>query len=346
MSGNIPGALQGPNGLGAQPGPNGGGAPAGPTGNGVGGPPPPTLPRSGLVSIGPDFDFLTWRTPPPAIPSVMPLDFRHADNVAIEKFNDASIRQTLHYEMGIIADDVGAPLQALYAYSEDEISALLDDTLGTLQSDLPSFPKFLRAELGARKKAKDAKEKEKLERDQKEKEARKVKPFKPTPDAQANRNIAKQFPEIYKVHVACGLTLPFALLLDSSLRIGMNQDNLKTRTHSKHNRKDATVVNEKETLRALNLPADELLTLGEHDECIVNYTALLKLIAPSSEATGTLTNTTYEFRNLACWFFDVRERAHRYPVWRRVEKMFITRLFDEAGPRLRRPPPQGLSPSA
>ena len=93
----------------------------------------------------------------------MPLTFRHADNLAIEKHNDISIRQTLHYEAQVVNDDVGAPLKPLFAYTEDEITFLLDDTLGTLQADLPSFPYFLRTELAARKKARDTAEKEKTE---------------------------------------------------------------------------------------------------------------------------------------------------------------------------------------
>ncbi|KAL1690403.1 hypothetical protein GGG16DRAFT_19441, partial [Schizophyllum commune] len=299
--------------------------------------PPQRLPYSGLLSIDTDFDFAGWRTPPAPVPSVMPLTFRHADNIAIEKHNDISIRQTLHYEAQVVNDDVGAPLKPLFAYTEDEITFLLDDTLGTLQADLPSFPYFLRTELAARKKARDTAEKEKTERERAEKEARKVKPvettlgllqFKDTPDALSDPTATIQFPEIYKVHVACGLTLPLALLSNNTLRTAMNQDNIKTRVHSKHNRKDATVVNEKETLRILHLPADEHLNLTEHDECILNYVALMESIAPSSVVTGPLTNMTYEFRALVCWFLSVRDRVHRYATWRPVEKMFMKRLFD------------------
>lgn len=56
--------------------------------------------------------------------------------------------------------------------------------------------------------------------------------------------------------------------------------------------------------------------------------ALMESIAPSSAVTGPLTNMTYEFRSLVCWFLSVRDRVHRYATWRPVEKMFMKRLFD------------------
>ncbi|KAJ6452862.1 hypothetical protein C8R47DRAFT_1229274 [Mycena vitilis] len=82
-----------------------------------------------------DFPFSAWRTPPPdlAIPDDMDIAERNTYNDRVDKFNVKSIEVTRAYEAVLQAggtpattSDIGPPLRAPYACTNDEMDLMVD----------------------------------------------------------------------------------------------------------------------------------------------------------------------------------------------------------------------------
>ncbi|KAJ7051093.1 hypothetical protein C8F01DRAFT_509030 [Mycena amicta] len=100
------------------------------------------LPNAGIPAPIPDtFDFEARITLPTSLdPTARTLKIRNAHNLRTEALNEVSIDITLRCRDGDRAADVGAPLQALYAYTADEIEDMvLGEAYCTAVGPLPVF---------------------------------------------------------------------------------------------------------------------------------------------------------------------------------------------------------------
>ncbi|KAJ7719289.1 hypothetical protein B0H16DRAFT_1475031 [Mycena metata] len=100
------------------------------------------LPNAGIPAPIPDtFKFEAWTTlPAPLDPAGRTLKIRNAHNLRIEAANEISIDITLRCRDGDRTADVGAALQALYAYTADEVEDMvLGEVYCTAVGPLPVF---------------------------------------------------------------------------------------------------------------------------------------------------------------------------------------------------------------
>ncbi|KAI5895728.1 uncharacterized protein SCHCODRAFT_02573691 [Schizophyllum commune H4-8] len=315
------------------------------------------------LPIPPDFDYNAWMRVPDPRPSLMPIKLRHADNCTFEAHNAASIRQTLLFQdpvsrASLGLTDVGAPLWALFAYTEDEIDDLAEDAYGTIAREWPSYPDFLQAALKKRKiHAKQADE-AKAAIEAAEKDARKLKPvpikiapmiFKSTPQAQVTDVDTVPIPDIIISQLACKVPLDDTFFLNKTLRLLADQTNIKTRTHTQHATKDATLIDIPATKLALRLPDEADLNLAQFDEASLNRLRAYIIVSPPEEAVGNETTIAHHLRPHIEFNRSLREREERFHVWRPIERMFLNRIIKEVRifeqyTRLRRPPPPFLRP--
>ncbi|RDB24672.1 hypothetical protein Hypma_008280 [Hypsizygus marmoreus] len=113
------------------------------------------LPNARLEGLLPDdFDFDAHATIPPSVHRFeIPLASRIAQNVAIEKFNNDSILQTVNTKFAPSPRpddlDIGPPLKAPYCYTENELQELIESE--ALCSALSPLPVSLIRVIGARR---------------------------------------------------------------------------------------------------------------------------------------------------------------------------------------------------
>ncbi|KAI5897106.1 uncharacterized protein SCHCODRAFT_02685994 [Schizophyllum commune H4-8] len=370
ISGGLaPGTPQQPTGSGGTAAPNappgGSNAPPHPARGGGGGYQPPAFQVSGLaLPIPQDFDYDAWMRVPPANPSLMPIKLRHNDNRASEAHNAASIRQTLLYQdpitrANIGLTDVGAPLWPLFAYTEEEIDDLAEDAYGTIAREWPNYPDFLQAALKKRKAHAKQADEAKAAIEAAEKDARKLKPvpikiapmiFKSTPQAQVTDVDTVPIPDIIISQLACKVPLDDTFFLNKTLRLLADQTNIKTRTHTQHATKDATLIDIPATKLALRLPDEADLNLAQFDEASLNRLRAYIIVSPPEEAVGNETTIAHHLRPHIEFNRSLREREERFHVWRPIERMFLNRIIKEVRifeqyTRLRRPPPPFLRPT-
>ncbi|KAL1675270.1 hypothetical protein EV122DRAFT_178410, partial [Schizophyllum commune] len=305
---------------------------------------PPPLQVSGLaLPIPQDFDYAAWMRVPAPTPSMMPIKLRHIDNRSSEAHNAVSIRQTLLYQdpttratLGLT--DVGAPLWPLFAYSEDEIDDLAEDAFGTIAREWPTYPDFLQAALKKRKAHAKQADDAKTALESAEKDARKLKPvpvklapkiFKSTPQAQVTDVDTVPIPGIVISHLACQVHLDDTFFLDKTLRLLADQTNIKTRTHTQHATKDATLMDIPATKLALRLPDEADLCLAEFDEAAVNRLRAYMIVSPPEEAVGNETTIAHHLRPHIEFCRSLRDRVERFPVWRPIERLFLNRILKE-----------------
>ncbi|KAJ6511299.1 hypothetical protein C8R47DRAFT_1296111 [Mycena vitilis] len=96
---------------------------------------PPMSVANKPLPLTADFPFAAWRTPPPDldIPDDMDIAERNEYNDRVDKFNLKSIQVTRAYEAVLqaggtpaITSDIGPPLRAPYAYTNDEMDLMVD----------------------------------------------------------------------------------------------------------------------------------------------------------------------------------------------------------------------------
>ncbi|KAL1689035.1 hypothetical protein GGG16DRAFT_126747 [Schizophyllum commune] len=325
----------------------GGSAPPNPAWNGGGGTHAPAHQISGLpLPIPPDFDYNAWMRVPDPRPSLMPIKLRHIDNRSFEAHNAASIRQTLLYQdpasrANLGLTDVGAPLWPLFAYTEDEIDDLAEHAFGTIAREWPNYPDFLQAALKKRKIHAKQAEEAKSALDSAQKDARKLKPvpikiapmvFKSTPRAQVTDVDIVPIPDIIISQLACRVPLDDTFFLNKALRLIADQTNIKTRTHTQHATKDATLIDIPATKLALRLPNEADLTLAEFDEAAVNRLRAYMIVSPPEDAVGEETTIAHHLKPLIEFCRSLRDREERFPVWRPIERLFLNRIIKEARP--------------
>lgn len=88
----------------------------------------PLLPNAGIAAPVPDsFDFDAWVTAPaPRDPTGRSLRMRNQHNLAMERFTEVSIEQTLNCrEDRANYADVGPSLKAFFAYTQDDMSDMI-----------------------------------------------------------------------------------------------------------------------------------------------------------------------------------------------------------------------------
>ncbi|KAL1739478.1 hypothetical protein HDZ31DRAFT_7987, partial [Schizophyllum fasciatum] len=312
-----------------------------------GGNAPPNSARmqvSGLqLPIPPDFDYDAWMRAPDPRPSLMPIKLRHADNRTFEAHNAASIRQTLLYQdpvsrASLGLTDVGTPLWVLFAYTEDEIDDLAEDAFGTIAREWPTYPDFLQAALKKRKAHAKQREEAKTALESAEKDARKLKPvpikiapmvFKSTPQPQISDMDTVPIPGIIISQLACRVPLDDTFFLNNSLCLLADQTNIKTRTHTQHATKDATLIDIPATKLALRLPDENDLCLAEFDEAALNRLRAYMIVSPPDEATGNETTIAHHLRPHIEYFCTARNRFERFTAWRPLERLFRSRIIKD-----------------
>ncbi|KAL1746001.1 hypothetical protein HDZ31DRAFT_62565 [Schizophyllum fasciatum] len=171
-----------------------------------------------------------------------------------------------------------------------------------------------------------------------EKDARKLKPvpikiapmvFKSAPQPQITDVDAVPIPGIIISQLACRVPLDDTFFLNNSLRLLADQTNIKTRTHTQHATKDATLIDIPATKLALRLPDENDLCLAEFDEAALNRLRAYMIVSPPDEATGNETTIAHHLRPHIEYFRTARNRFERFTAWRPLERLFRSRIIKD-----------------